>query len=296
MLIANVKYLSLRMTIQEARKDLQHKLSAIYSDSEPETITEWVMEHITAKNHSERILHKNDELTGQQQDQLLSAEKRLLQHEPVQYVLNEAWFCGMKFYVDKNVLIPRPETEELIEWIISNLKFPFEKLKILDIGSGSGCIAISLKRKLRKAEIWSCDISKEALHIANRNANNLNADVKFIQLDFLHLEERNNLPVFDIIVSNPPYVPQKDKEQMDPNVLNFEPHVALFVPDNDPLKFYKAIAEFGKEHLDKKGSIFLELHEVYAEQTAEFYEREHYKIELKRDMQGKNRMLHANGR
>jgi len=156
--------------------------------------------------------------------------------------------------------------------------------------------SISLKRKLRKAEIWSCDISKEALHIANRNANNLNADVKFIQLDFLHLEERNNLPVFDIIVSNPPYVPQKDKEQMDPNVLNFEPHVALFVPDNDPLKFYKAIAEFGKEHLDKKGSIFLELHEVYAEQTAEFYEREHYKIELKRDMQGKNRMLHANGR
>ena len=284
------------MTIQEARKDLQHKLSSIYSSSEPDRITEWVIESVSGKNRSETILDKNQELTTAQKDRLAAVEKRLLQHEPVQYVLNEAWFCNVKFYVDNNVLIPRPETEELIEWIISNLKFPFEKLKILDVGSGSGCIAISLKRKLRKAEVWSCDISNDALLVAKKNSDTLNADVRYFQLDFLHEEERNRLPVFDIIVSNPPYVPQKDKEQMDPNVLNYEPHVALFVPDNDPLMFYKAIAEFAKGHLDEKGSIFLELHEVYAESTREFYETKNYKTELKRDMQGKNRMMHANKR
>lgn len=281
------------MTIQEARKDLQQKLSSIYSSTEAATITEWVIEDVTGKNNSERIIKKEHPLTGIEKERLMAAEKRLLNHEPVQYVLNECWFCGMKFYVDKNVLIPRPETEELVEWIISNLRFPFEKLRILDIGTGSGCIAISLKRKLRKAEVWACDISKDALDVASRNAKALNADVKFAQLDFLNNEGRNNLPLFDIIVSNPPYVPVKDKEQMNRNVLDFEPHEALFVSDNDPLTFYKAIAAFGKQHLEIKGNIFLELHEEYATSTAAFFEKENYKIELKKDMQGKDRMLRA---
>ena len=281
------------MTIQEARKDLQAKLSSIYSNSESDTIIEWVIENITGKNRSERILDKYAELTGLQKEKLTSAAKRLLQHEPVQYVLSESWFCGMKFYVDKNVLIPRPETEELIEWIISNLKFPFDKLKILDIGSGSGCIAIALKRKLRKAEVWSCDISTAALNVAKKNAEALNADVKFIHLDFLNAKDRESLPLFDIIVSNPPYVPEKDKEQMNPNVLNYEPHVALFVPDNDPLKFYKAIADFGKQHLDRKGNIFLELHDDYAKATEGLFKIENYITAMKKDIAGKNRMLLA---
>lgn len=287
MLITNVKYLSLLMTIHEARTSLRNKLATIYDTSEAENISEWVTEHIAGLDRNERILNRNKELTPSQSEELTRAEQRLLLHEPVQYVLNEAFFCGMKFYVDKSVLIPRPETEELVEWIISNLKFPINTLKILDIGSGSGCIPIALKRKLRKAEVWSCDISDAALTTARKNADNLSAEVKFIQLDFLNTKEQDSLPEFDIIVSNPPYVPEKDKYQMSPNVLEYEPRIALFVPDNDALLFYRAIAEFGKTHLNKGGSIFLELHEGHTKETTVLFQNENYTTEIKKDMQGK---------
>ena len=281
------------MTIQEARKQLLDKLSPVYSKSEANTINEWVIEHITGLNRSDRVLNKNYEINSSQSEKLNETAERLLKHEPVQYILNEAWFCGMKFYVDKHVLIPRPETEELVEWIISNLKFPIDKLKILDIGSGSGCIPISLKRKLRKTEVYSCDISTDALKVAIHNAETLGAEVNFMQLDFLDAEERKRLPAFDIIVSNPPYVPEKDKLQMNQNVLNYEPHTALFVPDNDSLIFYKAIADFGKQHLNANGSIFLELHEDYGKDVQTLFEKENFSTEIKKDMQGKERMLKA---
>ena len=281
------------MTIRDASTELKEKLTLIYSKSEAENITELVIEHITGTNRSERISDKSKQLNESQGEALLKSIQRLLQHEPVQYVINEAWFCGMKFYVDNNVLIPRPETEELVEWIISNLKFPINTLSILDIGSGSGCISIALKRKLRKAEVWSCDVSPGALTVAKRNAETLSADLKFIQLNFLDEKERNNLPLFDIIVSNPPYVPEKNKYQMSPNVLEYEPRIALFVPDNDPLIFYKTIAEFGKKHLSDSGIIFLELHEDYSNSTEELFKNENYITEIKKDMQGKNRMLLA---
>ncbi|HEY6505327.1 MAG TPA: peptide chain release factor N(5)-glutamine methyltransferase, partial [Chitinophagaceae bacterium] len=219
--------------------------------------------------------------------------KRLLAHEPVQYVLNEAWFCGLKFYVDKNVLIPRPETEELVEWVISNCKFPVDTLSILDIGSGSGCIPIFLKRKLRKAEVWSCDVSEAALRIAEKNAATLGADVNFLLLDFLDKEKRNKLPSFDIIISNPPYIPEKGKQQMQLNVLSYEPHTALFVPDNDALIFYKAIAEFGKDHLTPAGTIYTEIHEDQGKAVSTLFESYGYSAELKKDMQEKERMLKA---
>ena len=219
--------------------------------------------------------------------------ERLLKHEPVQYVLNECWFYGLKFYVDKNVLIPRPETEELVDWVIRNIKFPFKDLKILDIGTGSGCIAISLKRKLRKAEVWACDISNEALAVAKRNADNLQADINFIQLDFLNEEERNKLPSFDIIVSNPPYIPQKDKETMQQNVVAHEPHTALFVSDNNPLVFYTAIADFATQHLSKDGSIYCEIHENLGKEVSEIFLQNKFIFEMKKDMQGKERMIKA---
>ncbi len=284
------------MTIQEARTGLKSELSAIYDMNEADNIAELVIEHITGLKRSELILNKNEPLNESQAEEFSKNKQRLLEHEPVQYVLGEAWFCGMKFYVDKNVLIPRPETEELVELIISNIKFPFETLRILDIGSGSGCIPVSLKRKLRKAEVWSCDVSPAALSVAKKNADTLGADVKFIQLDFLHENQRKSLPLFDIIVSNPPYVPEKEKYQMRPNVLEYEPRIALFVPDNDPLIFYKAIAEFGKNHLNETGAIFLELHEDYAKTTAEFYQSSNYIAEIKKDMQQKERMLYVRKR
>jgi release factor glutamine methyltransferase len=157
------------MTMQEATYFLLKKLRSIYPEEEAGQITDWVMESLTGSKKTERMLYKNAAITYKEESELLQLTERLMQHEPVQYILNETWFCGLKFYIDKNVLIPRPETEELVEWIIANCKFPIDRLKILDIGSGSGCIPIALKRKLRKAEVWSCDISEAALQVAKKN-------------------------------------------------------------------------------------------------------------------------------
>ena len=281
------------MTMQEATYFLLKKLRSIYPEEEAGQITDWVMESLTGSKKTERMLYKNSAITSDEETELQQLTERLMRHEPVQYVLNEAWFCGLKLYVDNKVLIPRPETEELVEWIISNCKFPIDKLKILDIGSGSGCIPIALKRKLRKAEVWSCDISDAALNVAKKNASDLGVDVNFLQLDFLNKEQWDQLTSFDIIVSNPPYVPEKDKEQMRPNVLKYEPATALFVPSNDALVFYKAIAEFGNKHLDKGGTIYAEIHENIGEAVTQLFQSKNYSVELKRDMQKKERMLKA---
>lgn len=281
------------MTVQEATYFLLNQLRTIHSDGEASQVTDWVMEHLTGSKKVERMLYKNAVITEKEEDMLHHYTKRLLAHEPVQYVLNESWFCGLKFFVDKNVLIPRPETEELVEWIISNCKFPVDELKILDIGTGSGCIPIALKRRIRKADVWGCDVSETALSVAKKNATALGTEVNFLLLDFLDKNTWPPLPVFDIIVSNPPYVPVKDKESMQPNVLNYEPHRALFVPDNDALVFYKAIAAFGKDHLSKKGTIYLEIHEDLGKATSALFRAAGYKTELKKDMQGKDRILKA---
>ena len=197
----------------------------------------------------------------------------------------------MKFYVEKNVLISRTETEELVEWIISDCKFPVNSLSILDIGSGSGCIPIALKKRLPKAQVWSCDISEAALEVAKKNASTLGIDVSFLLLDFLNEEKRNTLPQFDIMVSNPPYIPVNDKSTMPRNVLDFEPDTALFVPDNDALVFYKAIADFGKNHLKKDGVIYAEIHENLGKMTMDMFKNNGYSTTIKKDMQGKERMV-----
>lgn len=279
------------MTVQDATYSLLNKLRTIYPEGEASSITDWVMENITGSKKAERMIYKNAVITPDEEVQLNAIMERLLQNEPVQYILNESWFCGLRFYVDENVLIPRPETEELVEWIISNCKFPVDELKILDIGSGSGCIPIALKRRIRKAEVWSCDVSAKALDIAKKNAVSLGTDVNFMQIDFLDKDQWHTLPSFDIIVSNPPYVPEKDRETMQPNVLKYEPAVALFVPDNDPLVFYRAIAEFGKTNLNRNGSIYAEIHESLGTSTSALFREAGYITELKKDMQGKERML-----
>ena len=279
--------------MQEATYFLLNKIRGIYPEGESSEITDRVLEHITGSKKAERMIYKNESFTPEEEKQLKQYTERLLQHEPVQYVLNEAWFCGLKFYVDNNVLIPRPETEELVEWIISNLKFPVDELKILDIGTGSGCIPISLKRRVRKAEVWACDISDLALTIARKNADDNGALVDFVGLDFLDRAQRMQLPQVDIIVSNPPYIPERDKETIQKNVLDHEPHTALFVKDNDPLVFYRAIAEFGKEHLHKGGSIYCEIHEDMGSSVDELFQSYGYRTELKKDMQQKERMIRA---
>ncbi len=220
--------------------------------------------------------------------------------------MNKAWFYGMELFVDNAVLIPRPETEELVEWIVNDIKAsgkdvferrPTEadettKLKILDVGSGSGCIALALKKAMPKAEVWGCDVSEKALNVARRNGSALDIRVDFQGVNFLDAAQQKSLPTVDVVVSNPPYIPFKDKEEMNPNVVAHEPHTALFVPDNDALVFYKALAQFGKHRLYKNGSIYMEIHEDLGKNVVDLFHQEGYShIELRKDMQGKERMV-----
>ena len=281
------------MTMQQATYFILNQLRTIYQEGEASQITDWVMEYLTGSKKAERMLYKNSAITNEEEALLHQYTERLMQHEPVQYILNESWFAGMKFYVDKNVLIPRPETEELVEWVITDNKSSPANLKILDIGTGSGCIPITLKKRIRNAVVWSCDVSNDALGVARKNAVTSGTDINFIQLDFLDKQTWNKLPSFDIIVSNPPYVPEKDAAQMQTNVLKYEPAMALFVPDNDPLVFYKAIAEFGKIHLNKNGNIYLEIYENPGEATTKLFQENGFSTEMKKDMQGKDRMIKA---
>lgn len=281
------------MTILEASRQLVDELKTIYDEGEAIAIGHVIIQHLTDSKPIDRISQKEKKITAAQAEQLKQYTRRLLAHEPAQYVVNEAWFGGLKFYVDKNVLIPRPETEELIEWVISDCKFPIDKLSILDIGTGSGCIPIVLKRKLRKAQVYGCDISEGALQVAQKNASTLGAEVNFLQLDFLDKSKTESLPSFDIIISNPPYVPEKDKRQMLPNVLNYEPHTALFAPDNDNLVFYTAIADFGGKHLNKNGIIYVEIHKDFGKKISDLFKSKGYRTEIRKDMQGNERMLKA---
>jgi release factor glutamine methyltransferase len=221
--------------------------------------------------------------------------------------MNKAWFYDLELYVDNDVLIPRPETEELVDWIIKDVKAKginvFDKkptdadvtdeLKILDVATGSGCIALALKNTMPKAEVWGCDISDRALNVARRNGSELDIRVDFQSVDFLDRDQQKHLPSVDIVVSNPPYVPAKDKNDMRPNVLQYEPHIALFVDDNDPLLFYKALVDFGKHRLHQGGAFYMEVHENLAHQVKDLFESEGYQIEIRKDMQGKERMVKA---
>ncbi|AHF14633.1 peptide chain release factor N(5)-glutamine methyltransferase [Niabella soli] len=226
---------------------------------------------------------------------LENISKRLLQEEPIQYILNEAWFYDIPFYVDENVLIPRPETEELVHWVIRehNTK---PALNILDIGTGSGCIPIILKRKLTQALITSCDISAGALVVAQRNASTHNAMINFIQLDFLNEIGWSLLPKADILISNPPYIPEKDKYTMNPNVVDYEPALALFVPDQDPLLFYRKIAAAAKQLLNTGGAIYVEIHESLGAATNALFNASGFTTIVQTDMQGKERFVKATKR
>jgi len=286
------------MTLQEGTYNLLNRLRKIYDEGEASAITDRVMEKITGSDKTERMMYKNETLSAAEETRLGEYTERLLRHEPLQYVLQEAWFYGLKLYVDEQVLIPRPETEELVDWILRDIKsgnYPAEQsIKILDIGTGSGCISIALKKNLPgHFELWACDINEQALTVARKNADAAGVPVDFIGLDFLDPSQRLQLPVVDIIVSNPPYIPLSDKKTMNRNVTDFEPQTALFVPDEDPLVFYKAILDFAQTHLDEKGLIYTEIHEALGEAVSHFFSEAGYTVECRKDMQGKDRMIKA---
>ena len=278
------------MTIQEAQQQLLFQLFHVYDEREARNIADLVMEHITEWKRIDRIINKTVPLSSVKEKVLAEFTAQLLDHKPVQYILQETWFAGLRFYVDENVLIPRPETEELVDWVCKENSSGM----ILDIGTGSGCIPVSLKNKLALADIHACDISSGALSVAQKNAIENKADIQFHQIDFLDPEQRKSLPVFDVIVSNPPYIPQKDKQEMHKNVLNHEPHIALFVADNDPLIFYRAIAAFAIDHLKKDGAIYVEIHESLGTDVVRlFIESGFTKTILRKDLQERDRMVKA---
>ena len=227
---------------------------------------------------------------------------QLQQEKPIQYITGEAWFYGLQFEVNENTLIPRPETEELVEWIIESQKskVQIQKLEILDIGTGTGCIPISLKTNLLQANVSAIDVSEKALEVARRNAVSNKVEINFIQTNILEVEDLSQLQTpnfqlptsFDIIVSNPPYVRNLEKEEIKKNVLDYEPHLALFVEDTDALLFYRKIAQLALKNLAPNGLLFFEINQYLGKETVELLKNLGLKnIELKKDIYGNDRMV-----
>jgi len=279
------------MNIGDTEQELMTALLTIYADSEASSISNWVMEHYTGKSKMQRSLDKSAKLTDHIIATVAVAKDQLLQHRPVHYVLGESWFMGLRYYVDENVLVPRPETEELVAYAIPDQ--PPAYISVLDIGTGSGCISIAIKKELPGADITAIDVSHGALQVAVKNAATHGADIHFVHLDFLDESKWDTLKLYDLIISNPPYIPLAEKRGMDKNVTDWEPGMALFVPDNQPLLFYKKIAAFGKVHLAKAGKIFVETHQDYAVATQQMFEVNGYQTELLKDVYGNNRILTA---
>lgn len=280
------------MTIQLAYQQLLLQLFEIYDTREAANIAGMVIEHVTGQRKIERIIYKDLPVDESQQKQLKDMAGELLLHRPVQYVLGEAWFMDMKLLVNESVLIPRPETEELAEWIIKDMKQSGRELSLLDIGTGSGCIPIAVKKKIPEATVSAIDVSAAALQMAKLNAVKQKADILFFRLDFLEESEWNQLSKYNIIVSNPPYIRQSEESAMSNNVLAYEPYLALFVPDEDPLVFYRKIAKFAQKHLEAGGSVYVEINEALGKDVAELFEKQGFsEVILKKDMQGKDRMM-----
>ena len=256
-----------------------------YSQAEAENLVFWLFEHHVGLRRSELPLAIPSETN---REPLLADFERLLTGEPIQYILGEAPFYGRNFIVTRDTLIPRNETEELVHRILK--ENPKPRLRVLDLGTGTGCIPITLALELKDLEMYALDVSVEALEVARQNALNLGANVQFLEGDLL--EPAPNFALFDVLVSNPPYVPLRDQEEMHANVLNFEPHLALFVPDEDPLLFYRAIGSWGQQLLKKGGKLYLEIYENLADELVQLLLSLGYsQVQVHQDLNGKNRMI-----
>lgn len=317
------------MTWQEQYQHLRQALTAINEPSEAEAIAALVIEHVGKKKIQQL---KHEIVSTEETQQIDHILQQLLTHRPLQYVLNEAWFYGLKFEVNESVLIPRPETEELVDWIVKEVKSGKWKVEsvqesttdeirntprltsssdesniageppqiqrvthptILDIGTGSGCIPIAIKKNLPEAEVSAIDVCSEALHTAATNAVNNETDINFQLLDFLDESKWSELGKYNIIVSNPPYIKTTEANTMSKHVLEFEPHKALFVPDEDALLFYRKIADFALQHLQPNGVVYAEINQQLGKETIELFQQKGFTVELRKDMSGNERMIKA---
>ena len=281
------------MTIKEIQKQFLAALNKMYGAGEAAAMTTMIFEILGNITTRDLTTKANVEVENSIDVKFMDALKKLIDHVPVQHIIGKAWFYNLSFTVNKSVLIPRPETEELVLEAINFLKLHKSK-NVVDIGTGSGCIPISIKKNVTDAIVTSLDVSHGALELATKNALDNNVDIHFLNFDFLEEKNYDLLPKFDVIISNPPYIPENEKHILDKNVTMYEPHLALFVPQNDPLLFYKKILIFAEEHLEEGGQIFLEIHEDFAAATATIFTEKKYTVTIKKDMQGKERMLLIN--
>lgn len=268
-------------------RELWRTLEPLYGNGEARAITDYVLDVCFGLSKADILCGAVDEMTAEKTAELNKIFGRLTEGEPVQYVLGRAEFCGRWFDVRPGVLIPRPETEELCAWITADSKASASP-KVLDIGTGSGCIAITLQLDMPESKVTAWDISADALDVARENAQQLGANVNFVKLDALNAKPEGE---WDVIVSNPPYICEKEKKDMAVNVLEHEPHTALFVPDADPLLFYRAITRLAVQTLNKGGRLYFEINPIYADDTCRMMQAEGMTaVELRSDMYGKQRM------
>lgn len=276
-------------------KNYQEHISAalrdIYPEAEVNSLLRIILEKISGMQAALFLSDKSKQLNEQQEKRLDDILLRLKKSEPLQYIIGETEFCGLPFLVNPAVLIPRPETEELVEWVVQDYRS--QPVRILDIGTGSGCIAVSLAKLLPLAIVEAWDVSPEALAMAAKNADRNGVDIVFRQQDVLSLTKDQDFS-FDIIVSNPPYILCSEKKDMHRNVLEHEPHLALFVEDGDPLIFYRRIAELGRQALSPCGALFYEINAAKGPETVKLMAGLGYRdVELRLDMSGNDRMVKA---
>lgn len=279
------------MSLNDIKQSLKKQLADQFESIELNPILSILAEHITGWDQLQQALNKETKLNEKQILAFDKAAAELKAGKPIQYVIGKAWFMGEAYSVNEHVLIPRPETEELVDWILEYAEIKGTALRILDIGTGSGCIAIALKKALPDSNVSAIDISTNALKVAADNASILNVAIEFVPLDILNTAF---LPdQYDVIVSNPPYIPMHEMENMEMQVAAQEPNIALFVPDEDPLVFYKAIARLAKLHLKPNGQLFFEIHFDQGEAMISMLDEMHFHAELREDLFGKDRMIRA---
>ncbi len=279
------------MSLQDTKQAIKHQLGNLYDAIEMNSMVNIIIEEVTGWDALHQNIHKNDALEPSQIEQLDHYVEQLLTGKPLQYIIQKAWFLGKAYFVNEAVLIPRPETEELVEWIIEYAQIINKPLSILDIGTGSGCIPISLKLAIPNAHITAIDISKEALAIAEQNAASYHTEIEWIAQDILQTKQLKDR--YDIMVSNPPYIPLSEKLAMQKQVADHEPEIALFVPDQFPLIFYSKIAHIGKSALKPNGQLFFEIHYDQGEAIIALLDEMGYHAELRQDIFGKDRMVRA---
>lgn len=279
--------------MKEIRNYIEDSLKGLFSAEEIRSLTKMILERCCSIPQQRLLFDKDIQISDTQKQDIEAIVTRLKNQEPIQYILGITCFYDLDFNVTPDVLIPRPETEELVERILSRHRQ--QGIRILDIGTGSGCIAVTLAAHLPEARVVAADVSPGALATAAGNAAKNKVTVHFIETDILARKALEDIPgVFDVIVSNPPYVKLSEKESMEANVLNYEPHLALFVTDSDPLLFYRSIARFGNEKLRKGGSLYFEINAQYGNEVAGLLEEEGYTdIEIIKDIPGKDRIIQA---